>query len=133
MAWLAAAMAAMLIVVVLIDAFEVMILPRRVAHGFRPARLYYRVAWKAWRRGARLFPPGNWRFGFLGVFGPLSLFGLVGVWASALIFSFAWLYWSLNVALSSAHAPADGFGAYLYFSGTTFFTLGYGDLVPSGA
>ena len=26
-----------------------------------------------------------------------------------------------------------GFGAYLYFSGTTFFTLGYGDMVPTGA
>jgi hypothetical protein len=27
----------------------------------------------------------------------------------------------------------SSFPAYLYFSGTTFFTLGYGDLVPTGA
>lgn len=34
----------------------------------------------------------------------------------------------------SSRPTADGhFTTYLYFSGTTFFTLGYGDLVPTGA
>src|SRR5207248_1750142 len=31
------------------------------------------------------------------------------------------------------HEVDSSFTAYVYFSGTTFFTLGYGDLVPTGA
>jgi hypothetical protein len=63
------------------------------------------------------------------VFGPLSLFGLILLWALGLIAGFALLHWSLE----SAVAGTEGnFFVYLYFSGTTFFTLGYGDLVPVG-
>jgi hypothetical protein len=66
----------------------------------------------------------------LNVFGPLSVFGLVGVWAAGLIVGFGVLHWALGTDLKGA----DGrLSAYLYFSATTFFTLGYGDLVPAGA
>jgi len=116
--------------VVLIDAFEVVLLPRRVRHGFRLARLFYRTSWMAGRTAARLLTPGRWRTGFLSAFGPLSLFVLVVLWAAGLIVGFALLHWSLGTALSVTSAGLD---AYLYFSGTTFFTLGYGDLVPTGA
>jgi hypothetical protein len=58
------------------------------------------------------------------------LFVLVVLWAVGLIVGFALLHWSLGTALSAADA---GFGDFLYFSGTTFFTLGYGDMVPTGA
>ena len=90
------------------------------------------IARPGWSDGtaARLLPPGRWRTGFLSAFGPLSLFVLVVLWAAGLIAGFALLHWSLGTALSVADA---GFGTYLYFSGTTFFTLGYGDMVPTGA
>ncbi|MFO0970515.1 MAG: potassium channel family protein [Gemmataceae bacterium] len=130
MLWLGALLAITLILVILVDAFEVMILPRRVRHGWRLARLYYRSTWIVWRGAARLFPVGRWRLGFLSVFGPLSLFGLLAVWAMGLIFSFALLHWSIASPLSGPADSDGGFGAYAYFSGTTFFTLGYGDVVP---
>ena len=130
MRWFGVVAAAVLMAVVLIDAFEVVLLPRRVRHGFRLARLFYRTSWMIGRTAARLLPPGRWRTGFLSAFGPLSLFVLVVLWAAGLIVGFALLHWSLGTALSVADA---GFGAYLYFSGTTFFTLGYGDMVPTGA
>ncbi len=60
----------------------------------------------------------------------VSLFVLVVLWAVGLIAGFALLHWSLGTALSVAEAGID---AYLYFSGTTFSTLGYGDMVPTGA
>ncbi len=130
MAWVGAVAAAAMILVVFVDTFEVIILPRRVMHGYRLARLYYQPAWRAWRVSARLLPAGRWRHGFLSVFGPLSLFGLLGIWAFGLIAGFALLHWSLLIEISG---PERGFLTYLYFSGTTFFTLGYGDLVPTGA
>jgi hypothetical protein len=131
MAWSGALVAAGLIVVVFIDAFEAMILPRRVRHGYRLARLFYRYGWFLWRGLARRLPAGRWRNALLAVFGPLSLFLLVGIWAAGLITGFAVLHWSMGTGLSVS--TDHGFATYWYFSGTTFFTLGYGDLVPTGS
>ena len=44
---------------------------------------------------------------------------------------FGTLHWSLGTTLHTLDAPAS-FGTYLYLSGTTFFTLGLGDVAPSG-
>jgi Ion channel len=120
-----------LIVIVFIDSFETMILPRRVRHSYRLARAYYFSAWFLWRTTARMLPAGRWRNSFLSIFGPLSLLGLVIIWAAGLIVGFALLHWSLDTALSFKDQTDRTMGAYLYFSGTTFFTLGYGDLVPT--
>ena len=54
---------------------------------------------------------------------------LVVVWATGLITGFALLHLSLGTVTSVADA---GLGDYLYFSGSTFFTLGYGDMVATG-
>src|SRR5262249_33881489 len=121
------------VVGVFLAAFEVMILPRRVRRDYRLARLFYRSAWVLWRAAARLLPAGRRRNGFLSVFGPLSLFGLLTVWATGLIAGFALLHWSLGTALAFPRVADDSFATYLYFSGTTFFTLGYGDVVPTAA
>ena len=133
MAWIGVAAAVALIGVVFIDAFEAVILPRRIRHGYRLAQLFYRTAWVLWQALARLHPAGRWRRGFLGIFGPLSLFALMVVWALGLITGFALLHWSLGTALSAPPGTQDRFTTYLYFSGTTFFTLGYGDLTPSAS
>jgi hypothetical protein len=132
MAWLGVLAALALILVVFIDAFEAMMLPRRVRHSFRLARLFYSSAWILWRAAARLFPAGRRRHGFLSVFGPLSLFAMLAVWAAGLITGFALLYWSLDTNMTLPRDDGGRFATYLYFSGTTFFTLGYGDMVPTG-
>ena len=123
-----------LIAVIAIDTFEVMLLPRRVRHALRPARLYYRTAWILWRIAARLLPAGKWRNGLLSAFGPFSLLLLVAMWGAGLIVGFALLHASLGTTIKFPGDPTDdiGFFTYVYFSGTTFFTLGYGDLVPTG-
>src|SRR4051812_46054036 len=90
-------------IVVLVDAFEAVVLPRRVKHNFRLARIYFQTMWCVWRAVSRLLPMGRWRFGYLSVFGPLSLFGLLIVWATGLVFGFALLHWSLGTAISQAH------------------------------
>src|SRR5262245_6037316 len=122
-----------LIVVVLIDAFEAVMLPRRVRHGYRLARLFYGSTWVLWRAVAQLLKSGRWRDGFLSIFGPISLFALLGLWAVGLIIGFALLHWLMGTALSVPRETDRAFATYVYFSGTTFFTLGYGDIVPTGA
>lgn len=131
MAGFGVAVAVVLIGVILIDSFETLILPRRVRHGYRLANLFYRAAWVLWRGLTRLFPAGRWRHAFLSIFGPLSLFALMAVWAVGLIIGFALLHWSVGTALTVPPGTDGSFTTLLYFSGTTFLTLGYGDVVPT--
>jgi hypothetical protein len=129
MNWIVAVTAVLLIVWVLVDAFAVMILPRRVKHTYL-ARLFARAAWTVWQTAGRLFSPGPWRRAYFGIYGPLALLALLAVWALCLILAFGLLYWSVGIPLTTKEEVS--FGVYLYFSATTFFTLGFGDLVPAG-
>jgi hypothetical protein len=73
--------------------------------------------------------PTRWRETWLSVFGPLSLLPLLGIWAGGLITGFALLHWAAGSAVL-ARDGSYGFLTDLYLSGTTFFTLGLGDVVP---
>lgn len=120
----------LLIAIVLWDAFETLVLPRTVTRRLRLTRLYFRSTWTLWSHAARLFSERP-RERFLTIFGPLSLLGLAGVWALALIVGFAALQWSTGSHLRPAGA-GPRFVDDLYMSGTTFVTLGLGDLEPVG-
>ena len=111
------------------DAFEAIILPRRVTRKFRLTRFYYRFTWTTWRLYARLVPSRKRRETFLGYYGPISLLFLIGVWAIGLVISFGMMQYGAGSAVNlSGQAPS--LLTDLYLSGTTFFTLGLGDVVP---
>ena len=116
--------------VVLLDAFETVVLPRRVLRNFRLTAYFYRRTWVPWRGIARRIKKLSRQQNFLGYFGPLSLFLLLGFWASGLIFGFALIQHGIggHLVLSGERLS---FGKVLYHSGETFFTLGYGDIVPT--
>jgi hypothetical protein len=118
---------------VLLDAFETVVLPRRVTRHFKLTAWFYRQTWIPWRRIASRIKTTSRRQNFLGYFGPLSLILLLGFWAAGLILGFALIQHGIG-----GHEQLNGepltFGKILYHSGETFFTLGYGDIVPtSGA
>jgi len=107
------------------DAFEVMLLPRRVQRRVRVASLWFRASWTAWAWAGRRIPPGSRREAFLGPFGPGSMLLLFGIWATGLIVGFGLLYWALQDVPRISPVFEQ-----IYMSGVTFFTLGYGDVVP---
>jgi hypothetical protein len=121
---------AALILLVLLDTFETILQPRRVTHRFRFARFFYRWNWTLCTFIARQIPSGKRREALLSFFGPLSLLGLFAVWVGGLIFGFALLGWSVPTSLQTADQHVN-FLTYLYMSGTTLFTLGYGDVTPT--
>jgi len=120
-----------LILVILWDAFETMVLPRRVTRKFRLTRLYYRNAWGLWSRAVSAVMKGKQQETFLSFFGPLSLVLLLVIWATGLISGFALVNWGAATPIRTPEGTA-GFIDYLYLSGTTFFTLGLGDVAPVG-
>ncbi len=116
-----------IIVVVLWEAFETVVLPRRVRRRFRLAVLVYRSTWVPWRALAHRFKNAKSRETFLSFYGPLSILILFVVWAAAIILGFALLYYS-GTKQDSTHPT---FETCLYLSGTTMFTLGLGDVLAA--
>lgn len=116
-----------LLITVVWEGFETIILPRSVTRRFRTARLFYRNLWTFWA-GARHRVKEGKRELFLSYFGPVSLPLLLIFWAVLLILSFTLMEWAES-AMSHAGERLS-FETALYASGVTFFTLGYGDIVP---
>jgi hypothetical protein len=111
------------------DAFEAIILPRRVTRKFRLTRFYYRATWRSWKFYAGLISSRKVRESFLGYYGPISLLFLIAVWAIGLVLCFGMLQYGAGSAVNLA-GKTPSFYTDLYLSGTTFFTLGLGDVIP---
>ena len=118
-----------LVIVILIDSFETIVLPRRVSRRFRLSRWFYTSSWMLWASLARKIRPGNRREFYLSYYGPLSLIILLVAWAAVLVVAFALFQWGVSAPLNVPEKQVT-FGTYLYMSGTTFVTLGYGDVTP---
>ena len=124
-----------LIAWVLWDAFETILLTRRVPARLRISRFVLSWLWAGWATIARPIKTRGRRETFLSFYALLSIIGLVVVWAGGLIVAFAMLHRAegshlAGVIGSAGGATTGGFAADLYMSGTTFFTLGLGDLHP---
>ena len=111
------------------DAFETIVLPRRVVRRVRLTKIFYRVSWALWAFIGRKMRRGPRREYYLSFYGPLSLILLLVLWAAIFITGFALIQWGMRDPM---HAPEStlGLGGYLYMSGTTFVTLGFGDITP---
>jgi len=98
-------------------------------------RLSYRIMWLRLRRsrGLHLKP---WRRVELVVYWALAGFGYrpsrVLASATVVVLLYGVLYWALNgIRFAIQPQGPPSFWDCLYFSGTTFTTLGYGDLMPA--
>lgn len=120
----------LVVVTVLSDAFETIVLPRRVTRRLRLARVFLRSLWSAWSLLARRARTASGRENMLSYFGPLALLLLIGTWAVGLVFGFAAVQWGLGSKLAGP-GSTGGFWTDVYMSGTTLFTLGLGDVAPT--
>ena len=128
---LSAILGVILISLVLLDAFETVVFPRRVTRRLlRLTRAFYLYSWSLWASVVSWALSGRRRENLLSVYGPISLPILVGLWAVVLISGFALLFWAFG-PLARAAEMAPGFLSSFYFSATTFFTLGLGDTIPT--
>jgi hypothetical protein len=128
----AAIVGVLLILLVLWEAFETIVLPRRVTRQFRLTRLFYRATWRPWVALAATRHTKKQRDSLMGYYGPLSLLLLLALWAVTLVVGFGLLHYGLQDKLSGVLFSSD-LGNALYLSGTTLFTLGLGDIQPASA
>jgi len=101
---------AAIIWVVLLDAFETVVLPRRVRRHLRLTAVFYRRTWIPWRGIARRIKTVSRQQNFLGYFGPLSLILLLAFWATGLIFGFALIQRGIGGQVQASLVVADAAG-----------------------
>jgi hypothetical protein len=119
-----------LILIVLGDAFETIVLSRRVTRRVRLARLFYKYTWRPWSALVLSIFSRRRQETYLGFYAPLSLLLLLILWATGLIIGFGLLHWASGSTIKTPDGTS-GLSTYLYLSGTTFFTLGLGDVIPA--
>jgi hypothetical protein len=112
------------IALVLFDAFHTIVLARRTSRSLRITRAFYKLTWAPVAAAAKRIRSGQRRESFLGIYGPLSLLTLFGVWAILLVAGFGLLQWSLSF---SQGGGVSDFWSDLYWSATTLFTVGTGE------
>jgi hypothetical protein len=113
-----------LLALVLVDAFNTLVLARRTRHVFRIARLYYQLTWKPLAALARRMKSSLSRESLLGVYGPMSLLLLITLWGSALVLAFGLLQWSVGLESPEFNST---FANDVYLSSRTLVTLNDGD------
>ena len=117
------------LVVVLLDAFQTIILPRRATGRFRLTRIFYIATWYPWVFIASRLGNTRKRETFFSFYGPLSLILLLVTWAAMMVLGYALIYYSMGSPFNDGRQKA-GLRTDLYVSGTTIFTLGLGDVTP---
>ena len=114
---------AALIALILAEFFVMIVLPRRVKRSVRLARRVFQLVWIPARGlGRRL--PGRSGDTFLGIFGPLGVLVVLGLWAFGVILGFAALQWAGGSHVAPHHTGT--FFDDLYFSGGAFLSAAGG-------
>lgn len=121
--------------VVFVDAFQTIILPRRATGRFRLTRLFFIVTWTPWSSIGGRMQNVKAREQLYSAYGPLSLILLLLLWALLLILGFGMFYFAMGTPFTDVLGAQTAVGlskfrTALYVSGTTLFTLGLGDVVP---
>ncbi len=92
-----------------------------------PSRIIGRSTFVAVRSVARRLPDDSTgRERMLSVFGPLLLIELLFAWALLQVLGFGLIWWGMGDITT-----IGGFGDASYYSGVIFFTVGFGEIVPT--
>jgi hypothetical protein len=114
-----AVLGVLVISLTLAEFFTVFLMPRRVKRDPRFARTVFWSFWIPWRAIARRLSPSAGDT-MLGLFGPLGLIGLVGLWTAGIIIGFSALHWANDSQLGT-HGTTS-FGDDVFFSAGGFFS-----------
>jgi hypothetical protein len=119
---------------VLLDAFQTIILPRRPVGRFRITRAFFLATWGPWKWLVGGWPARRSREQMYSFYGPSALLLLFGLWATLLLSAYALIYFGMHNPFNDPMHPVTAFQrlrSCFYVSGTTIFTLGLGDVLPT--
>lgn len=112
----------------LLDSFETLL-----ATGLRPGRWsftqrFYRLIWRPYRRICVRISDDLKRERWLARFGPASFIALLGAWSVIELVGWGFVWWGLRHSFAT---PFGDLGSGLYYSGITYLSIGFGDILPA--
>ena len=113
--------------IALCDSFATIVLPRTVAPMKRPSGRFNKLSWWIWAGIGRRIKNPQLRLSYLAIYGPVSVILLLVLWGGLMILAFALIYQGMGSQFNAASGTV-GFGTLIYTSGSTFLTLGLGDV-----
>jgi len=116
----------LLIVAAFNDVFQSVIVPRAVGRRLRPSYYQTRTLWTIWPHVAHRLYANNEerREDFLAAFAPFNLLLNLVTWSLLLLFGYGSIFYALR---DQMHPALQTFAEAVYFAGTSFFTIGFGD------
>lgn len=117
-----------LVCLALRDVFQSVIVPRAINRRWRISARLSRLTWAIWQKIAWRIPDEGSREDFLSTFAPFMMILFLAVWVLTLIVGYGLILFSVR---SQLHPQNLSFFAALYFAGTSFLTIGYGDITGS--
>jgi hypothetical protein len=117
------------VVMILVDVFLTVVVPRRAPRKggvLRLSRFTIPGLWRGWRWFGLRMTSAERREGFLGSYGALAVILLLIGWIASLIIGYGLLFDAMREQINPV---PESFIAALYFAGTSLLTLGFGDYV----
>src|SRR6266540_2855924 len=132
MRWLALPGGVLLLLVTLVEVFRTLVMPRASRARFRLTRFMFRMTWRPWRWLGVRRGTMEGRERILAAAAPFFFLILLAAWASMAVVSYALILWSpAFIHGVNGHGPVS-FVTAMYFSGSSLFTIGFGDVVATG-
>jgi hypothetical protein len=133
MAWVGLPVGMLILATTLLDVFRTLVMPRAARGRLRLSRLMFLFLWRPWRWVALRARTEEGRERILAGAAPMSLFVLLGLWAALCVVGFGLVLWSPLFVDGVHGTSSESLTTSLYLSGTSLFTLGFGDVVATGA
>lgn len=128
MAILAVLIGSILVGSVTVDMVNTLVTTTTWRGRFWLTSILYRRTWRILRSFAATLRRDALTEALLGFFAPVSVLLLLVAWVTQQIIGFGLIWWGLG-GIDGADSLFDS----IYYSGVVYFTLGFGELVPSGA
>jgi hypothetical protein len=124
------AVGALLVAATLFDVFQSVLLPRPAVGRVRISFNLVRVGWRVWRKIAERPKKLQTREAAMAAFAPMTVVGLLIVWALVLILGYALMFTGLHDGLQP---QPDSFGTAVFFSTGRMLAFSVGSIQPVGA
>src|SRR5438309_1676581 len=132
MRWLALPVGTLVLLFTLLDVFRTLVMPRAARGRVRLSRLLFQPMWRPWRWiGVRRKTMAS-RERLMAGAAPTFFFVLLAAWAALAVLGYALLLWSPAFVHGMHGRAPHSFGTAVYFSGSSLFTLGFGDVLATG-
>gem|GEM_PF-245103 len=114
-------------IIVMSDVFQSVIVPRPASRAFRPSAWVSVWGWRGWSSALMLVRNNDLREDLLGIYAPLLLVSLLGMWVVLLVCAYGLIFFGMREGIKGI----TDFPSALYFAGTSLITIGYGDIVAT--